>query len=63
MLKLCSDDFQPIPVTLVSLHKEVEQFENKDFYTLNVVKCIQAIDESQSIIEWSMNGIAYITKL
>jgi hypothetical protein len=53
MLELCSDDFQPIPVTLVSQHKQVEPFENKDFYALNVVKCIDALDKNKSTISFS----------
>ena len=63
MLSLCPEDFQPIPVTLISLNKNVEPFEIKDFFAINVLKCIDAVDQERSVIEWSSNQIAYIRNL
>lgn len=64
MLKICPDDFQPIPVTLISSNKHIEPFEIKSFYAINVLKCIDAIDQQQSIIDWSSDGeIPYLEEL
>ena len=64
MLKICPYDFQPIPVTLISSNKHIEPFEIKSFYAINVLKCIDAIDQQQSIIDWSSDGeIPYFEEL
>jgi hypothetical protein len=62
MLKLCPDDFEPIPVQVISANPHVEPFELNDYYTINVIKCIKAIDEPRSDFEISRNGVARIKK-
>lgn len=47
MMKICPDDFEPIPVTLVSLNKHVQYFETKSFYAINVLKCVNAFDPNK----------------
>ena len=60
MLQLCPDNFEPIPVKVISANKHVEPFELNNYYTINVLHCIKAIDEPNSDFEISKNGIAHI---
>ena len=63
MLEICPDDFEPVAVTLTNWHKESEPFKIEDFYAINVLQVIKAVDETKSVIDWSENGIPYIHKL
>lgn len=56
MQKICPDDFEIMPVTLYNLRKDTEYFEITDFYNINVLRCIDAIDQESSIMEWSDYG-------
>lgn len=56
MHAICPDDFEAVPVKLVSLHKYVEPFENNDFYFINVLRCIAAMDLDLSDYEFDKYG-------
>lgn len=62
MLSQCADDFEKIPVKLMSQNKRVEPFEINDFYAINVLKCVDAVDQDRSVIKWS-DGWANINEL
>ncbi len=62
MLQLCPDDFEAIPVKVISANKHVEPFELNDYYTINVLRCIKAIDEANSDIVIDKDGWANIKK-
>lgn len=47
MQKICPDDFEPIQFTLISLNKHVQTFETKNFYAINVLKCVNFFDETR----------------
>ena len=64
MNRICPEDFEAIPVTIVNQRKNSEYFEIKDFYALNFLKCIDAIDRKNSTIQWgSLNSSDHISKL
>ena len=50
LLNICPDDFEPVPVTVVSQHEDRETYESKEFFMLNFLKCIDAIDQTRSVI-------------
>ncbi len=52
LLKICPDDFQPLKVTLISKNKHVEPFELHNYYAINVLKAIYALDEEASGVVW-----------
>ncbi|MFK7973766.1 MAG: hypothetical protein AB8B66_02740 [Rickettsiaceae bacterium] len=63
MQRICPEDFEALPVTIINQRKNSQDFEIKDFYALNFLKCIDAIDRQNSIIQWSENTVAYVRKL
>ena len=46
--KICPDDFMALPVTIINLTDQVESYENKDFYIVNPVYTLDAIDHEKS---------------
>lgn len=64
MNQICPEDFEAIPVTIVNQRKNSEYFEIKDFYALNFLKCVDAIDRKESTIQWgSLEDVAHVSKL
>jgi hypothetical protein len=63
MQQICPEDFEAIPVTIVNERKNSEYFEIKDFYAINLLKCIDAIDRKTSTIQWSSNNVAHLSRL
>lgn len=63
MQKLCPNDFIALPVTLINLSNRGEFYENKDFYIVNPLNTVKAIDEgkSRTIYEHSL-GKEIMTK-
>jgi hypothetical protein len=56
MQQLCPDDFQAFNVILVNNAKSKEQFENHDFYVLNVLHQVDALDEEKSVFKhWTLS--------
>lgn len=49
--KLCPEDFEAVPVTIRSVHKDIAPYETNEFYMLNVLKCIDAVDMTKSVIK------------
>ena len=55
--ELCPDDFQAFPVLIRNLKETDEYFENKDFYLINILHVIDAIDRQETIIEDWGDGV------
>jgi hypothetical protein len=56
MQQVCPDDFQAFSVTLVNNAKSKEQFENHDFYVLNVLHQVDFLDEEKSVFRhWTFS--------
>lgn len=51
MQQICPDDFQALPVKLINNEKSKEAFENHDYYMLNILHKIDALDMERSVIE------------
>lgn len=47
MQKICPNDFEPIPITLISLNKQIKPFEINSFYAINVLKCVDVFDNNR----------------
>lgn len=64
LTKLCPDDFQYFPVTIINDDK-LEKFENKDYYIVNILRSIDSVDRNKSYIETYDDGadIKYIYQL
>ncbi|MGI4753484.1 MAG: hypothetical protein ACRYE8_07195 [Janthinobacterium lividum] len=56
MQLICPNDFIALPVTLINLSDQVEPYENKDFYIVNALNTIDAIDREKSIISYAYEG-------
>jgi hypothetical protein len=53
---ICPEDFQAFNVEIHNLDPNGEQFINKDFYLINILHRIDAIDREKAIIEdWGDN--------
>ena len=64
MQQICPEDFEAIPVTIINQRKNSEYFEIKDFYALNFLKCVDAIDRQESTIQWGkFNDVPHVSKL
>jgi len=48
---MCSQDFIALPVTIINLTDQVEAYENRDFYIINAVNTLDAIDKEKSVID------------
>ena len=54
--EMCPEDFQAFNVEIHNFDPKGEQFVNKEFYLINVLHRIRAIDEEKSIIQdWGDN--------
>ena len=56
ILALCPDDVQVLPVTIFNHPDLNEQFENHDYFLLNILHTVNALDEERSTFRES--GIA-----
>lgn len=45
---ICPNDFIALPVTIINLTDQVEVYENRDFYIINALNTLDAIDEDKS---------------
>jgi hypothetical protein len=62
MNALCPNDFIALPVILINLSNKVEPYENKDFYIVNALNTIDAIDKDKSGIYTYPSGRKSIEK-
>ncbi|WP_342257047.1 hypothetical protein [Rickettsia endosymbiont of Aspidapion aeneum] len=62
ILQICPNDFIALPVTLINLSAQVEPYENKDFYVVNALNTIDAIDRKKSIIDVYPSGRERVEK-
>jgi hypothetical protein len=53
---ICPNDFIALPVTIINLTNEVEPYQNNDFYIVNAINTLDAIDKEKSIIHHSYEG-------
>ena len=57
MLELCPNDIQALPTKIINHESMSEQIENHDYYLLNILHEIDAIDEERSVIEhWQLES-------
>jgi hypothetical protein len=49
--KLCPNDFIALPVSIINLTDQVESYENRDFYIVNAINTLDAIDKERSVID------------
>ena len=52
MQEICPNDFQALPVKLINNEKSKEAFENHDYYMLNILHKIDALDMERSVIKY-----------
>lgn len=50
--KLCPDDIQAFPVTIVPEPGSKHEFENNDYFLINITKLVDAIDLEKSEVEF-----------
>lgn len=50
--EICPQDFQAFPVTIKNFGKKVEPFENKDYFILNLLHPIDALDKEKSRVRF-----------
>ena len=54
---LCSQDFIALPITIINLTDQVAPYKNRDFYIVNAVNTIDAIDHEMSTFgTWADNS-------
>lgn len=54
--ELCPNDIQSLPMVIKNLNPKGSQFENKDFWLINILNNIDAQDKDKAIIEnWGDN--------
>ena len=56
MLQMCPNDFEHFNMTIKNLTNKQPAFENKDFYLINALHTIDALDEKKTEIEYWQNG-------
>ena len=47
---ICPNDFIALPVNIINLTNEVEPYQNNDFYIVNAINTLDAVDKEKSII-------------
>lgn len=62
MQNICPNDFIALPVTLINLSDKVETYKNTDFYVVNALNTIDAIDKEKSIIYTYSTGTERVEK-
>jgi hypothetical protein len=60
--EICPEDFQAFNVEIHNLDPNGEQFVNKDFYLINILYRIDAIDREKATLRLSPNNILRVTK-
>ena len=61
ILELCPDDVQVLPVTIFNHPDLNEQFENHDYFLLNILHTVNALDEERSTF-FDLNDIAFVKR-
>lgn len=56
MQNICPNDFIALPVILINLSDKIAPYENKDFYVVNALNTIDAIDREKSVIDYAYEG-------
>lgn len=56
MQQICPEDFIALPVTLINLTDKVEPYINHDFYVVNALNTIDALDQEKSICDCYDDG-------
>jgi hypothetical protein len=59
---ICPNDFIALPVILVNSSDKVAPYENKDFYVVNALNTIDAIDREKSVIDIYPSGRERVIK-
>jgi hypothetical protein len=49
--KICPNDFIALPVTIINITDQVEPYENRDFYIINAINTLDAINKEKSVID------------
>ncbi len=62
MQNICPNDFIALPVTLINVSDKVAPYENKDFYVVNALNTIDAIDREKSVIDIYPSGRERVIK-
>ena len=62
LTEMCPKDFQAFNVEIHNLDPEGEQFINKDFYLINILHRIDAIDREKATLRLSPNNMLRVTK-
>jgi hypothetical protein len=62
LTEICPEDFQAFNVEIHNLDPNGEQFVNKDFYLINILHRIDAIDREKATLRLSPNNILRVTK-
>lgn len=63
LTEMCPDDFQAFPIEIKNLDSKDTPFINKDYYIINILNLVDAIDKEKSDIRYSKNGVPYIDKV
>ena len=50
--ELCTNDFQALPIIIKNCALASESFENKDFWLINILNIVDAIDQEKSGAYW-----------
>lgn len=62
MQNICPNDFIALPVILINLSDKIASYENKDFYVVNALNTIDAIDRKKSVIDIYPSGRERVIK-
>ena len=62
LTEICPEDFQAFNVEIHNLDPDGEQFVNKDFYLINILHRIDAIDRENATLRLSPNNMLRVTK-
>lgn len=61
--ELCPDDFQALPVIIKNNKPKGKQFENKDFWLINILKLVDIIDQKKSESYWDGDFLRFKQKM
>lgn len=56
LTKHCPNDFQAFPVTICNENPKLPDFENHDYFLLNLTNLVDAIDFKESKLTWDDDG-------
>lgn len=61
--ELCPDDFQALPVIIKNNNPKGKQFENKDFWLINILNLVDIIDQEKSEAYWDGDFLRFKQKM